>query len=400
MRIQSIVLLVLLIFSCRERSDPFGVESFNWEDDLNIVNGGVVRVEGLGKVRDLHFNDNRLFVGTEDNGVYIYDILSESTENSIALSNGQFLDLLYESREWGIGKSIRSLYYSDDSEILYAIDNFSYTYHGYLPYLLGDYEPDLCSPPDTLMQNRCSFLQSHATKFTVDDTSESPELYILYKRNANIESYLENSFSEVKLMQYIFPPEETLEFCDFIADCETDAISIEDSLSYNVNDIFYADNKLYIANPTENLNSFSVYDTQAEDLSFLDEYITDSPVRSIYSINNTILAGTENGCYITLLDDGGISDITESKLIIAEDFTIYDIFYDGERLILSCGSKGILVYDWNGLDSEPSESLRIMNSGNTTFGLEGFNYTAVARFYNGMYFVSTEDDGFQIYNIY
>ena len=194
MRIQSIVLLVLLIFSCRERSDPFGVGSFNWEDDLNIVNGGVVRVEGLGKVRDLHFNDNRLFVATEDNGVYIYDILSESRENSIALSNGQFLDLLYESREWGIGKSIRSLYYSNDSEILYAIDNFNYTYHGYLPYLLGDYEPAslYCSPPDTLVKNECSTLETHATKFVVDDIPVSPELYILYKHNADLELYLED----------------------------------------------------------------------------------------------------------------------------------------------------------------------------------------------------------------
>ena len=147
---------------------------------------------------------------------------------------------------------------------------------------------------------------------------------------------------------------------------------------------------------SSDINSFAVYNSEG---LLIDEYNTQSPVRSIYSINNIILAGTEDGCYITLLDDGGISDISESKLVLAEGSTIYDIFYDGEQLILSCGSNGIFVYDWNGTESAPSESLRIMDSGNTTFDLEGFNYTAIARFYNGMYFVSMEEDGFQIYNI-
>ena len=102
------------------------------------------------------------------------------------------------------------------------------------------------------------------------------------------------------------------------------------------------------------------------------------------------MAGTEKGCYITLLDDNSISDISESKLVIAEDLTIYDIFYDGSRLILSCGNKGILVYDWDGSTVEPSGNLRIFSS--------NFEYSTTARFFNGMYFVGTKY-GLQVYNV-
>ena len=151
--------------------------------------------------------------------------------------------------------------------------------------------------------------------------------------------------------------------------------------------MFFNNDKFFVANPTNGINSFAAYEGNG---SLIDEYTTESPVRSIYSINNVILAGTENGCYITLLDDNSISDIGESKLIIAEDLTIYDIFYDGSRLILSSGSEGILVYDWDGIDTNPSENLRIfpINS----------DYSTTGRFYNGMYFIGTEQ-GLQIYNI-
>ena len=72
-------------------------------------------------------------------------------------------------------------------------------------------------------------------------------------------------------------------------------------------------------------------------------------------------------------------DISESKLVIAEGLTIYDIFYDDNRLILSCGNRGVLVYDWDGSTVEPSENLRIFSTNS--------DYSTVTRFFNGMYFV-------------
>ena len=173
----------------------------------------------------------------------------------------------------------------------------------------------------------------------------------------------------------------------FFNECHTPSETLG-NLNVDTNDMFFNNDKFFIANPSDGINSFGVYDSEG---LLIDEYNTEFPVRSIYSINNIILAGTEGGCYITLLEDNSISDIGDSKLIIAEDLTIYDIFYDGDHLILSCGNRGILVYDWNGLAIEPSERLRIFSTNS--------DHSTTARLYNGMYFIGTKY-GLQIYNIY
>ena len=390
------ILLIVLIFSCKERNDPFSIDSFNWEEKLDTINGAIVRVEGLGKVRDLYFEDNRLFVATQNNGIYIYEVLSDPSENSIALSNGQFLAQLYHSsEEWNNNKDLRSIYYADDYDMLFALDYNNNTYLGYMEFLLNDIEDW-----DDLVQNSCG-PDANARKFFINDDGNNPELYILYKCFEGSSQCVENPYQNIATT--IFNPigggsvyDEFQVFGDFsISSSCTEGSQVND-LSIDTNDMFFDNDKFFIANPTNNINSFAAY---SSDGSLIDEYNTQSPVRSIYSTNNIILAGSENGCYITLLDDGSISDISESKLVIAEGFTIYDIFYDGYRLILSCGSGGILVYDWDGTEFQPSENLRIMDSGNASFGIEGFDYTTIARFFNGMYFVSTEDDGFQIYNV-
>ena len=66
----------------------------------------------LGEVRDLFFSDNQLFVATEDKGIFIYEITqNSSTEESIELSNGLFIDEIYKNIDWGLDKDIRSIYY-------------------------------------------------------------------------------------------------------------------------------------------------------------------------------------------------------------------------------------------------------------------------------------------------
>ena len=389
MKMYTIILLALLTFSCKERNDPFSVDSFNWEEKIDTI-------KGIGRVRDLHFNNSHLFVATEDNGFYIYDIVLEAGANSIALSNGQFLEQLYHSSEqWNYDKDLRSIYYVESYDMIFVLDYNNNTYLGYAEFLLNDIDDW-----EDLSQNSCG-PDANARKFFINENGDDPELYILYKCFEGSSQCVNNPYQNVATTGFnpLSGPGNLKEdfqiFEDFSVSTACDGFEIN-NLSDDTNDMFFDNDKFFIANPTKNVNSFGVYDS---DGLLIDEYNTEFPVRSIYSINNIILAGTEDGCYITLLDDGGISDISESKLVLAEGSTIYDIFYDGEQLILSCGSNGIFVYDWNGTESAPSESLRIMDSGNTTFDLEGFNYTAIARFYNGMYFVSMEEDGFQIYNI-
>jgi len=228
-----------------------------------------------------------------------------------------------------------------------------------------------------LIANVCASTQTHATKFSLDDSNESPELYILYKHNADNELYTEESYSSLKFMNYALPPQMTLDFCELFGTCENEAIDIEDSLSYSANDIFYSNDKLYIANPSKDINSFEVYEKNGE---LIDTYITESEVKSIYVVDDYILAGTKNGCYITLLEGGGISSNDEDKLFIADGYSIQNIYFDGMKLILSAGIEGVIVYNWDGNSINIDNDVRIHSS-----------YAYTARFIDGMYFVATKN---------
>ena len=279
--------------------------------------------------------------------------------------------------------------------VLHALDRFGYAYNTYIPHFLSNHSscsqdsmfPCLITPSstcnDTLVVNDCSSgLHKNATQFIDDDENG---LYILYKHNKDNELYLDESYSIIKKMNYLSL--EGINFiCELIGYCGDGFIGDTDSLSYDVNDIFYRDNKIYVANPSNDTNSFSVYQSQE---GLIDSYNTESEVRSIFASNDYILAGTNNGCYITLLEGDGISDNDESKLVIAENFTVYDIHFDQNqnKLILSVGSNGVLVYNWDGNSFNVSGELRIYSS-----------YSYTARFINDMYFVATKN-GLEIYNI-
>ena len=366
---------LLLLWSCDNSNSPF-----NDSEPYDLIS------IDIGEVRDLDYFqlENRLFVGTESEGIYIYEIIPESiTGNETPLGNWH-LSTLYENVDWGLGKDIRSIQYSSNTNILYALDRFGYTYHGFVPYLLGQSGLYDCSGLDTLIANVCASTQTHATKFSLDDSDESPELYILYKHNADNELYTEESYSSLKFMNYALPPQMTLDFCELFGTCENEAINIEDSLSYNVNDIFYLDDKLYIANPSKDINSFEVYEKNGD---LVDTYVIESEVKSIYAVNDYILAGTKDGCYITLLEGGGISSNDEDKLLIADGYSIQDIYFDGMKLILSAGIEGVMVYDWDGNSMNVNNDIRIHSS-----------YAYTARFINDMYFVATKN-GLEIYNL-
>tara|TARA_B110000438_G_scaffold298542_1_gene346991 strand:+ start:327 stop:1484 length:1158 start_codon:yes stop_codon:yes gene_type:complete len=375
------ILIIVFLIGCRESNEPYSSSNINNDEQSVLVD----RID-IGEVRGLDFFNNRLFVATEDEGVYIYDLNSYASDNSIQLSNGKYLETLYQNQDWGINKDIRNIHYSSDSNLLFALDRFGYTYHGYLPYLIGQYDSSslVCIPGDTLIKNECAITQTHATAFIVDESNLSPELYILYKHNADNELYTENSYSSIKFMEYYLPPSMTLDFCELFAICDQDAISIDDSLSYSINDIYKLDDKLYFANSNSDNNSFEVYNVGGD---LIDEYITESEVKSIYAVNDFIVAGTRDGCYITLLEDSGISSEEESKLLLAENFTIYDIIYDNGKLILSAGSDGVIIYDWDGQTFSFNESLRIFSS-----------YAFTARVFENSIFVATKE-GLEIYNI-
>ena len=351
-----------------------------FEDDINYQ----IDTIDLGKVRDLFLYNDTLFVSTENEGIYIYKTNSENNSNSILLSNGNYLEELYQSRDWGIGKDIKSIYYSNSHQILFALDYNNNTYLGYTEFLLNDIEDF-----DNLIQNSCG-PDANARKFFINTSNINPEIYVLYKCFDSSSQCVENPYSNVS--STIFTPffgdlyTEFQTFGDFSTASVCGTYTIDD-LYPNTNDMYFNSDKFFIANPSEGSNSFGVYNMQGE---LLDEYLTESVVRSVYSINDYILAGTEDGCYITLLDGDSIYELGNSKLVIADNFTIYDIFYSDNKLILSCGSDGVLIYDWDGTSSEFYEDIRLFPS--------DAYYGTKVRVLDNIYFIGTED-GLEIFNI-
>ena len=183
--------------------------------------------------------------------------------------------------------------------------------------------------------------------------------------------------------------EETDEICTEVAlDCNNSL------LSYNVTDLYLDgySNRLFVANPSDLYNSINLYyhDPIGEFVIFKDRMITDKQIITVISYEDYMITGMkEGGCYITLLNDNGISDNFIDKLHIGDSFSVYDIYYDSEnsKLLLSCGVNGVLVYNWDGQSLDASVNSHILSS-----------YAYTAKLYNDKVIIGTEN-GLEVFNI-
>jgi len=136
-------------------------------------------------------------------------------------------------------------------------------------------------------------------------------------------------------------------------------------------------------------STFSVYDYNSNSnyIDFNYDIETPSKVKSIYSFDDYILAGLyDDGCYITLLGNNTNNLV---KLEGTNSFTVNDIYYDeiNQILLLSVGSGGVLIYNWNGLSANPNFLGHIVSS-----------HAYTARILNGKYVIIATKYGVEIYN--
>ena len=360
--IKLIYIFLLLIVSCIDHESPFN------PTDSGVINNTMPE---LGEVRDIFIDkeDSLVFIGTESKGIYIFKI-----------NNNLDLELLHSNEEWGIGKDIRGVHYSSDKEIIFALDRFGQLYHEYLPNIInGDV--------DSLISVDCG-TATHATKFHVENIENStPEVSILYKHNADNELYLENSYSEIKKLTYNF----LFDFGNDVQvsqECQNN-FENSDSLYYDVSDMHYEQGLFFLSNVDSTVYSSGIYSS----IGVLNDLDTlEAKTLSIYSKNNLVFEGTKNnGCYITLLDGDGFSNDSDNKLHIAEQMTVLDIHYDSnhQKLLLSCASQGVLVYNWDGSTSLDgiSESIRIYSS-----------YAFTSKLFGDLMYVATKN-GLEVFNI-
>ena len=136
--------------------------------------------------------------------------------------------------------------------------------------------------------------------------------------------------------------------------------------------------------------SVSVYDFYENNLIEFDhDFVTNSKVKSIYVHNGYIVTGmVDDGCYITLLEPSGHT-IDDIPIFGSGNFTVNDIFYDEDNnlLLLSCGSKGVLVYSWDGNGTNVTFLNHIVSS-----------HAYSAKVYKNSYIIIATKYGVEIYN--
>lgn len=139
-----------------------------------------------------------------------------------------------------------------------------------------------------------------------------------------------------------------------------------------------------------NFYSLSVYDYVDDGImNFYKDFKTNSKVKSIYEHNGYIVTGTaSSGCYITLLEQSSHS-IIDMPIFGSSNFAINNIFYDKDKnkLLLSCGNDGVLIYNWNG-NSASADFVNHVISSNA--------YSA--KLYKNSYVIIATKKGVEVYN--
>ena len=154
-------------------------------------------------------------------------------------------------------------------------------------------------------------------------------------------------------------------------------------MDYNVTDFSFSNNILNIANPTDDW------------YSFIDiENPTDVPYSLIsfdYSNFDFIspVELNENANFVIKTTSHKIRDIY-SNINFTDGFTVYNVQYDSNRLLLSCGSDGVLVYDWSeqNVDVPPALIAHITSS-----------YAYRAKIYEESKLMISTTNGIEVYYI-
>ena len=124
-------------------------------------------------------------------------------------------------------------------------------------------------------------------------------------------------------------------------------------------------------------------------MNYYKDFKTESKVKSIYEHNGFIVTGTaSSGCYITLLEQSS-HNIIDMPIFGSNNFAVNNIFYDKDKnkLLLSCGNDGVLIYNWDG------------NSTNASFVNHVISSNAYsAKLYNNSYVIIATKNGIEDYN--
>ena len=296
-------------------------------------------------ITDIFFKNNKVFIANPYNEYVFKD------------ASGNYLNLNYKNNEYedvanGCDLPDNSIYFSDNGELLYNTQNqigyFEFNLYG------GDLSSFISGNVD------CSNFQDNGNY--IQYPSDCFEGEISSNNNYSV------GISGNKVIGYSIITSNIDSNCGTLIDLNT---------SENFSLV------------NEMTSTFSVYDYNSNSnyIEFNYDIETPSKVKSIYSFNDYILVGLyDEGCYITLLGDNTNSLV---KLEGTNSFTVNDIYYDeiNQILLLSAGSGGVLIYNWNGLSANPNFLGHVVSS-----------HAYTARMLDGKYIIIATKYGVEIYN--
>ena len=273
-----------------------------------------------GNVRSFDIINDSLFVASEDYGIVIYKIIED---------NGHiYLDSLYATNVVGIPVTLDI---APNSRSLIVLDDFNHTYIGKL---------DFFGTNSSLSGLTCDDYQR---KSSFIDYVDKPIELITPFRHKPTQNEVDTLAWDTSFLHRIKFSELEYDYNIYYGNCDD---TLFQYLNYEIEDVFYDNEKLYLANPEENSHSVVIlnHETLVDTFSILDTLMFESKPLTIKTNENHMFVGLDDGkgCYIKLL---GLNNSNHSNFSIASGYNIKDIQLSDNYIALSAGYAGALVFE-------------------------------------------------------
>ncbi|MFQ6607756.1 MAG: hypothetical protein ACE5EE_04365 [Fidelibacterota bacterium] len=325
-----VALSLLSQLGCLTPSEPNGVRTENQ-----------VVLETVGYCRDLDLNDSILVAAADQNGYVVYSIEfgSDGSFSYKEIFGTKSVDHDGEIFQGG-GVLIASRYnyflLMDQADALYYINFTDVDSAGRIPY------------PGS--ENR-----DYVRGFAIDE-SDSTNL-VLFSLNRSEDG--NSTFISSRSLLYVYDVETSK--VDFYFG-EFEEIS---GLNKNAEDIYLGDRFMVIANSQLGVKVFQQDSDGSLNSNMVVSYNINGgyEVQTVMNQGSVIFAGLSNdgGCHIAQVSDEGE---VMAEVQIAKGYTVQGLHLKSGVLALACGSDGVILYEWEGFDSDPSlQELGRLNTG-------------------------------------
>ncbi len=294
--------------------------SCNQPELASDANGHIQYLQYLdGNVRSFDIINDSLFVASEDYGVVVYKIMQ---------SNGKaYLDSLTATNV--VGNPV-TLDIAPESRSLIVLDNYNHTYIGKLDNL------------SSMSAVRCDDYQR---KSTFIDYGDKPIELITPFRHKPTQNEVDTLAWDTSFIHRIKFSEDVYDFGIYSGDCSD---TLYKYLNYEIEDVFYNNEKLYLINPEDTVYSVVSlnHEVSIDTFSVIDTLVLDNKPLTMKTNENYMFIGLDDnqGCYIKLLDS---NNLNHSNFSIALGYDIQDIQVSNDYIALSSGYDGPLIFEWN-----------------------------------------------------